>query len=72
MQPGVTEQIAQMRLDYYEGKRRNHTKQIEETIRWGFLDDFKADVGNIKHLNQVVSRTASGGPGHRQYIGSTN
>ena len=43
MQGGVSEQIAQMRLDYYEGKRRNHTKQIEETIRWGFLEDFKAE-----------------------------
>ena len=60
-----------MRLDYYEGKRRNHTKQIEETIRWGFLDDFKAEQVSAKQLNQVVSRTTSSPGGKRQYMGST-
>ena len=37
------DEIAQMRLDYYEGKRKVYTMQIESTIRMGFLDDFKAD-----------------------------
>jgi len=38
---GVSDQIAAMRLEYYEGKRKIHTKQLEETIRSGYLEDFK-------------------------------
>ena len=37
------DEIAQMRLDYYEGKRKVYTMQIESTIRMGFLEDFKAE-----------------------------
>lgn len=60
-----------MRLDYWEGKRRNHTKQIEETIRCGYLDDFKAEQVSMKQLNSMVSRTTSS-PGARPLLGNAN
>ena len=39
----ISDEIAQMRLQYYEEKRRAHTKQVEETIRSGIIEDVKQE-----------------------------
>ena len=45
---GISDEIAQMRLQYYEEKRRAHTKQVEETIRSGIIEDVKQEFPQAK------------------------
>ena len=45
---GISDEIAQMRLQYYEEKRRAHTKQVEETIRSGIIEDVKQEFPQSK------------------------
>ena len=40
-EPGVSDEIAAMRLQYYDDKRRVFTKQVEDTIRSGIIEDVK-------------------------------
>ena len=50
---GVSEQIAEMRLQYWEGRRRTHTEQVEGTIRAGFLDQVTELGLDMKHPSSV-------------------
>ena len=44
----ISDEIAEMRLQYYEEKRRAHTKQVEETIRSGIIEDVKQEFPQAK------------------------
>ena len=58
--PGVSDEIAQMRLQYYDDKRRVFTKQVEDTIKKGIIEDIKNDLQQpvIKQTTAMNSMTA--------------
>ena len=54
----VTDEIAAMRLQYYEDKRRVFSKQVEETIRSGIIDDVKNEFPPVIKQPTAMNRTA--------------
>ena len=68
---GVSDEIAAMRLQYYEDKRRVFTKQVEETIRSGIIEDVKSEFPPMVKQPTAMNRTA-GSMGRPQHLyGST-
>ena len=54
----VSDEIAAMRLQYYEDKRRVFTKQVEETIRSGIIEDVKQEFRPAIRQPTALNRTA--------------
>lgn len=54
----VSDEIAAMRLQYYEDKRRVFSKQVEETIRSGIIDDVKNEFPPVIKQPTAMNRTA--------------
>ena len=69
---GVSEEIAAMRLQYYEDKRKVFTKQVEETIRSGIIEDVKAEFPAPSSQQQQMGMTAkpTGPPVRHRTVGS--
>jgi len=40
---GKSEDIAKMRVEYYEDKRRGYTLQLEDSIKKGIIESIKAE-----------------------------
>ena len=61
-----------MRLQYYEDKRKVFTKQVEETIRSGIIEDVKAEFPAPTTQQQQMSMTTkpSGPPVRHRTVGS--
>ena len=66
----ISDEIAEMRLQYYEEKRRAHTKQVEETIRSGIIEDVKQEFPQSKQP-MGMNRTARS-TGRTQIFGQPN
>lgn len=47
-----------MRLQYYDDKRRVFTKQVEDTIRSGIIEDVKNEFHPVVKQTTAVNRTA--------------
>lgn len=60
-----------MRLQYYEDKRRVFTKQVEETIRSGIIDDVKNEFPPMVKQPTAMNRTAGSVGRPMQIFGST-
>ena len=60
-----------MRLQYYEDKRRVFTKQVEETIRSGIIDDVKNEFPPVIKQPTAMNRTAGSQGRAHQIFGTT-
>ena len=60
-----------MRLQYYEDKRRVFTKQVEETIRSGIIDDVKNEFPPMVKQPTAMNRTAGSAGRPMQIFGSS-
>ena len=62
-EPGVSDEIAQMRLQYYEDKRRVYTLQIEGSVKQGVIDAVKNEsipmVAQPTAMNMTVGTNRS-------------
>ena len=67
----VSDEIAAMRLQYYEDKRRVFSKQVEETIRSGIIDDVKNEFPPVVKQPTAMNRTAGSHGRQQQIFGST-
>ena len=67
----VSDEIAAMRLQYYEDKRRVFSKQVEETIRSGIIDDVKNEFPPVLKQPTAMNRTAGSQGRQQQIFGST-
>lgn len=54
---GVSDEIAQMRLQYYEDKRRLYTQQVEQNIRKGVIEEIKNEFHPNVREPTAMSRT---------------
>ena len=48
-----------MRLKYYEDKRKAHTRQVEETIRSGVIEDVKSEFPPTLKNPTAMNRTSN-------------
>ena len=59
----MSDEIAQMRLQYYEDKRRVYTLQIEGSVKQGVIDAVKSEsipmVAHPTAMNMKVGNRAS-------------
>ena len=60
-----------MRLQYYEDKRRVFSKQVEETIRSGIIDDVKNEFPPMIKQPTAMNRKAGSAGRPMQIYGST-
>ena len=60
-----------MRLQYYEDKRRVFSKQVEETIRSGIIDDVKNEFPPVVKQPTAMNRTAGSQGRQQQIFGTT-
>ena len=50
----MSEEIGQMRLQYYEEKRRAFTLQLEDTVKRGMIDAVKNDEVTPIAMNRTI------------------
>ena len=53
----MSEEIAKMRLQYYEDKRRVYTLQLEGTVKSGVIEAAKNDIAPIITQPTAMSRS---------------
>ena len=58
---GVSDEIANMRLQYHEDKRRAYTLQVEDAIRHGVIEEVKNEFPQGKQATAMHRTTGSMG-----------
>ena len=66
---GVSDEIANMRLQYHEDKRRAYTLQVEDAIRHGVIEEVKNEFPQVKQATAMHRTTGSMGRTQQIYGG---
>ena len=67
---GVTEDIANIRFQFYEENRKRNSKQVEDVIRTGLIEQLKTELPAIKPAAGALRNSHSvGKPGQRARTG---